>query len=39
MIAIVQSIYPQPVHAPVLDAGLMNNDAERYCTCCSDENR
>ena len=32
MIAIVHSIYSQPVHAPALDAGLMDNDAERYCT-------
>ena len=31
MIAIVQSIYSQSVHAPALDAGLMDNDAERYC--------
>ena len=33
MIAIVHSIYSQSVHAPALDAGLMDNDAERYCTC------
>ena len=32
MIAIVLSIYSQSVHAPALDAGLMDNDAERYCT-------
>ena len=32
MIAIVHSIYSQSVHAPVLNAGLMDNDAERYCT-------
>ena len=31
MIAIVQSIYSQSVHAPVRDSGLMDNDAERYC--------
>ena len=31
MIAIVHSIYSQSVHEPVLDAGLMDNDAERYC--------
>ena len=29
MIAIVHSIYSQSVHAPALDAGLMDNDAER----------
>ena len=33
MIAIVQSIYSQSVHAPARDAGLMDNDAERYCKC------
>ena len=33
MIAIVHSIYSQSVHAPALDAGLMDNDAERYCMC------
>ena len=33
MIAIVQSIYSQSVHAPARDAGLMDNDAERYCMC------
>ena len=33
MIAIVHSIYSQSVHAPALDAGLMDNDAERYCIC------
>ena len=32
MIAIVHSIYSQSVHAPARDAGLMDNDAERYCT-------
>ena len=32
MIAIVHSIYSQSVHAPALDARLMDNDAERYCT-------
>ena len=32
MIAIVHSIYSQSVHAPTRDAGLMDNDAERYCT-------
>ena len=32
MIAIVHSIYSQSVHVPALDAGLMNNDAERYCS-------
>ena len=31
MIAFVHSIYSQSVHAPDLDAGLMDNDAERYC--------
>ena len=31
MVAIVHSIYSQSVHAPALDAGLMDNDAERYC--------
>ena len=31
MTAIVHSIYSQSVHAPALDAGLMDNDAERYC--------
>ena len=31
MIAIVHSIYSQSVHAPTRDAGLMDNDAERYC--------
>ena len=31
MIAIVHSIYSQSVHTPALDAGLMDNDAERYC--------
>ena len=32
MIAIVHSIYSQSVHAPARDAGLMDNEAERYCT-------
>ena len=32
MIAIVHSIYSQSVHAPALNAGLMDNDAEQYCT-------
>ena len=32
MIAIVHSIYSQSVHAPALNAGVMDNDAERYCT-------
>ena len=32
MIAIVHSIYSQSLHAPALNAGLMDNDAERYCT-------
>ena len=32
MIAIVHSIYSRSVHAPALKAGLMDNDAERYCT-------
>ena len=32
MIAIVYSIYSLSVHAPARDAGLMDNDAERYCT-------
>ena len=34
MIAIVHSIhvYSQSVHVPALNAGLMDNDAERYCT-------
>ena len=36
MIAIVHSIYSQSVHAPALDAGLMDNDAERYCMFGSD---
>ena len=31
MIAIVHSIYSQSVQAPALNAGLMDNDAERYC--------
>ena len=30
MIAIVHFIYSQSVHAPALNAGLMDNDAERY---------
>ena len=33
MIAIVHSIYSQSVHAPALNAGLMDKDAERYCIC------
>ena len=32
MIALVHSIYSQSVHAPALNAGLMDNDAERYCS-------
>ena len=32
MIAIVHSIYSHSVHAPALNAGLMDNGAERYCT-------
>ena len=32
MIAIVHSIYSQSVRAPARDAGLMDNDAERYCS-------
>ena len=32
MIAIVHSMYSQSVHAPARDAGLIDNDAERYCT-------
>ena len=43
MIAIVHSIYSQSVHAPARDAGLMDNDAERYCTCmieiCNSDNK
>ena len=31
MIAIVHSIYSHSVHALALNAGLMDNDAERYC--------
>ena len=31
MIAIVHSIFSQSVHAPALNAELMNKDAERYC--------
>ena len=31
MIAIVHSIKSQSVHALALNAGLMDNDAERYC--------
>ena len=37
MIVIVHSIYSQSVHAPASDAGLMDNDAERYCTYSSAE--
>ena len=33
MIAIVHSLCAQSVHAPALSAGLMDNDAERYCRC------
>ena len=33
MIAIVHSIYSQSVHAPALNAGLMDNDDKRYCSC------
>ena len=33
MIAIVHSIYSQSVHAPASHAGLMDNEAEQYCTC------
>ena len=32
MIDIVHSIYSQSVHGPALNAGLMDNDAERYRT-------
>ena len=32
MIAIVHSIYSQSVHAPARNAGLIDNDAELYCT-------
>ena len=32
MIAIVHSIYSQSMHALALNAGLMDNDAERYCS-------
>ena len=32
MIATGHSIYSQSVHAPASHAGLMDNDAERYCT-------
>ena len=32
MIAIVHSIYSQSVHALALNTGLMDNDAERYCS-------
>ena len=38
MIAIVHSIYSQSVHAPTLDARLMDNDAERYCIHVNSEN-
>ena len=31
MIAIVHSTYSQSVHAPASHAGLMDNEAERYC--------
>ena len=33
MIAIVHSIYLQSVHALALNAGSMDNNAGRYCTC------
>ena len=33
MIAIVHFIYSQSVHALALNAGSMDNDAGRYCTC------
>ena len=33
MIAVVHSIYSKSVHAPARDAGLMDNNAERYCRC------
>ena len=32
MIAIVHSIYSQSVHASALNVGLMDNDAEWYCS-------
>ena len=32
MIAIVHYVYSQSVHVLALNAGLMDNDAERYCT-------
>ena len=32
MITIVYSIYSKSVQASALEAGLMDNDAERYCT-------
>ena len=32
MIVIVHSIYSQSVHTPALNVGLMDNDAERYCS-------
>ena len=38
MIAIVHSIYSQSVHAPALDAGLMDNNAERYVSSTSIQN-
>ena len=38
MIAIVHSRYSQSVHAPALNAGLMDNDAERYCIIDNDVN-
>ena len=37
MIAIVHSIYSQSVHATARDAGLMDNDAERYCNYLNDK--
>ena len=37
MIAIVHSIYSQSVHAPALNAGLIDNDAVRCCRYISKE--
>ena len=37
MIAIVHFKYSQSVHAPALNAGLMDNDAERYCILCQNK--
>ena len=39
MIAIVHSIYLQSVHALALNAGLMDNDAERYCSTKTSQNK